>query len=618
MKTFVCDIETDGLLEEVTKIHCLVILEGDIVHTFTHANIEDGIRKLNEADLLVFQNGLDYDIRVMQRLYPHIKINTKVVDTLVLSRVLFSDLTVNDVAAKYCETLREHKLLGSHSLKAWGIRLGDYKGESPIDWSTFTLQMLTYCIQDTKVTQKLYNHFLSLELDPRCSELEHQFAKICRDVSETGVSFDTEMANQLANEWCERVKTYELSLSRLFPPRIEETKAPSYYFVLLNGERYQAQFKGALTDEVMAMNLPGITRGYLKDNIKQGPPTRKEIPFNPRSGIQVAERLIEKYGWIPEKKTPAGLAATTGDVLSKLPYEGAKILGEFKDLVKIYGMVKDGDQAWLNHVKEDDVVYGRINSNGTMTGRCTHSKPNLAQVPKGGYLGEQCRSLFIPRKGMKLVGWDAKALEMRCLAHYLAEFDDGAYCKVVLEGDPHEFNRVAAGLETRDQAKTFFYALIYGAGDKKIGSIIGGNDWAGAQIKDKYFAAMPAFTKLLAKVQDEAKRTGHVIGLDGRRLPIRATYAALNTLLQSAGAVVMKRAVVEQELELRRLFIRGVDYNTLLLVHDEVQLEITDGMLPKILPRLETYLPKAGEYFNFKCPLAADVSDPGENWKETH
>jgi DNA polymerase I-like protein with 3'-5' exonuclease and polymerase domains len=93
-----------------------------------------------------------------------------------------------------------------------------------------------------------------------------------------------------------------------------------------------------------------------------------------------------------------------------------------------------------------------------------------------------------------LVGCDASSLELRCLAHYMRDDD---YTKEVVEGDIHTANQKAAGLETRDQAKTFIYAFIYGAGAAKIGSIVGGTAGDGQKLIDNFLAREKLLTKLL-------------------------------------------------------------------------------------------------------------------------
>ena len=183
-------------------------------------------------------------------------------------------------------------------------------------------------------------------------------------------------------------------------------------------------------------------------------------------------------------------------VLKGIDHPIAADLLSFLLVQKRLGQLAEGQQAWLK-LQKNGVIHGRVNTNGAVTGRCTHSTPNVAQVPsvRADY-GKECRELFTVRKGYKLVGCDASGLELRMLAHYMAFYDRGEYAKIVTEGDVHTVNQKAAGLETRDQAKTMIYALLYGAGDHKMGEIIGGGAREGQQLKRKFFSSLPALARL--------------------------------------------------------------------------------------------------------------------------
>src|SRR5690606_27698447 len=238
-------------------------------------------------------------------------------------------------------------------------------------------------------------------------------------------------------------------------------------------------------------------------------------------------------------------------------------------LFRSISQLAEGDQAWLK-VERNGKIHGSVNPNGAVTGRATHAYPNVAQVPavrkgkkdgetvilyggEGGY-GWECRELFTVPDGWSLVGSDASGLELRCLAHFMARYDGGKYGKVLLEGDIRSENQKAAGLHTRDNAKTFIYAFLYGAGDAKIGKIVKKGPADGKRLKAKFLAKTPALKRLIEAVRNAAKR-GYLIGLDGRQLHVRSAHAALNTLLQSAGALVCKKwlVMVEEELQARGL-----------------------------------------------------------------
>jgi len=249
--------------------------------------------------------------------------------------------------------------------------------------------------------------------------------------------------------------------------------------------------------------------------------------------------------------------------------------------------------------------------NGAVTGRMTHSSPNMAQVPSvGSEYGAECRSLFTVPQGYKLVGADAASLELRMLAHYMK---DEEYAKEIVEGDIHTKNQIAAGLQTRAQAKTFIYALLYGAGPAKIGKIVGGSAAHGQKLIDTFLRNTPALQRL-RKTVDKLSIQGTLPGLDGRKLYIRSAHAALNTLLQSAGAIVMKKALVLLDTELRRY---KLDANFVVNVHDEFQLEVKEEHAQKVGELAVDSIKKAGVKLNLRCPLDGEYKI-GDNWCQTH
>jgi DNA polymerase I len=225
----------------------------------------------------------------------------------------------------------------------------------------------------------------------------------------------------------------------------------------------------------------------------------------------------------------------------------------------------------------------------------------------------------VPR-GWLLVGADASGLELRCLAHFMAKWDGGKYANVLLDGDIHTENQHAAGLQTRNQAKTFIYAFLYGAGDAKIGSVVGGDAGEGRRLKNKFLRSLPALGRLVDAVQEASKR-GYLTGLDGRRLHVRSSHAALNTLLQSAGALICKKWLLILEETLQKAGLKNGfdgDYAFCAWVHDEVQIACRNETIAKqVAHHAVSAVALAGDAFNFRCGLAGE-SKIGANWSETH
>ena len=268
-------------------------------------------------------------------------------------------------------------------------------------------------------------------------------------------------------------------------------------------------------------------------------------------------------------------------------------------------------QSWLDAVEDDGRVHGQVNAIGAVTGRMTHSSPNMAQVPAvGAPYGYECRACWIVPEGHKLIGVDASGLELRMLASFM---NDKEYTNEILNGDIHTTNQVNAGLSTRAQAKTFIYAFLYGAGDAKIGSIVDGSQRTGARLRQRFLENTPALAELRERVSIASQR-GYLRGLDGRCLHIRSEHSALNTLLQSAGAVVMKKALA--------IFTEyapkwGLTYKLLGSIHDEYQLEAPEKHADKVGWLMVESIKAAGIALDLKCPLDGEYKI-GNNWAETH
>lgn len=592
------DLETDGLLDEVTKIHCLVIkdTDNDEVVSYTADDMADGLSRLSNASLqgtvISGHNVIKYDLPVIQKLYPSFTYSkTSVFDTLVATRLIWADVKETDNKLLKQEKL-PGKLFGSHSLEAWGYRLGNYKGDFKGPWDTFTQEMLDYCVQDVEVTASLFRKIEQEKYSEQALELEHKVAWLMAQQERNGFCFDMAKAAEL--------------LSRLVQRRGELERELRDHF---------GSWTVQLPDFVPKRD--NKTLGY-----KAGVPVprSKVVEFNPSSRDHIADRLIQLHGWKPEEFTEGGKPQVDEVVLGKLDYPPCKMLTEYLLIQKRISQLAEGGQAWMKCEKKGK-IHGSINPNGAVTGRATHSYPNISQVPSSGSpYGKECRELFTVPDGWSLVGADASGLELRCLAHYMAKWDGGAYGEVLLNGDIHTENQKAAGLSSRSQAKTFIYGFLYGAGDQKVGSIVGGSASEGKRLKQKFLRSLPALGRLVEAVKQAAGR-GYLVGLDGRRVFVRSSHSALNTLLQSAGAIVCKQWLVLLEDMLQTHgYKHGWDgeYVFCAWSHDEVQIACKDPDVAKAVSALATHcVSLAGDHFNFRCPLAGE-SKVGKTWADTH
>jgi DNA polymerase I-like protein with 3'-5' exonuclease and polymerase domains len=566
------DIETDGLLDEVTKVHCIVTqcTKTGVQFKFFGDTLKEGVALLRESPEIGGHNIIGYDLPVLKKLYDF-DYKGEAFDTLVASRLIYPNLKEKDILKRTVD----NRSIGSHSLKAWGQRLNYNKGaygEQEDAWSEFTPEMLEYCAQDVALNVKLYELIQRKRYPTEPMQLEHDMARLLLQQQNIGFPFDVEAAQKLYTKLSARKLEIETELVNTLEPTIVELKTKT-----------------------------------------------KTIPFNPASRQQIADRLMKK-GWTPKEHTPSGEPKVDEKILAGIDMPEARLLTEFLMLNKRLGQLGNGKQAWLK-LERKGRIHGRVNHMGAVTSRCTHSDPNVAQVPSGtAAFGEECRKLFYAPKGYSLLGADASGLELRCLAHYMSRYDGGKYGKEILEGDIHTANQNAAGLATRPQAKTFIYGFLYGAGNEKIGEIIGKGAKEGGQIKKRFLAKTPALKKLTEAIKLRLE-TQHgekfIKGLDGRLIPIRHPHAALNTLLQSAGAIVCKYwyRTIEQ-------MIRAKGYTTeevaiVAFVHDEVQIIVKEGLEDDIGEITKKAIKKTEEKYGFKCPLDSEF-DVGRSWAETH
>lgn len=597
MRIGIIDIETNAIedwnnLTDLTTVHCLCLYDthDQQIHRYNSQkdDIEKGVAHAMECDLLVAHNGIGFDYPALRKLYNFSHPN--LYDTLIMARCIYPDIRAKDFQREGFDK----KLIGAHSLKAWGTRMRKYKGDfgEDTDWSEWSEAMEDYCAQDVLVTMELYFHLMNRQPSPKMLRLEHRFATIIKQQEENGFPFDIEKADELTCTLMMRRGELLEELHQVFSPRVETMKS----HVWVTGDQLEWDSK----KEAVEAGYKDVKKGRLKT---------KEVPFNPNSRDQIAERLIEA-GWKPkafEGKRPAINEAVLKDIGTP---QADKLL-EYLTISKRLGQVADGNQAWVK-ASYNGRIHGRVNTNGTVSGRCSHNNPNLAQVPatRAPYGGE-CRELFKAPEGKVLVGCDASGLELRCLAHYLHAWDEGAYAKKIVEDDIHTVNQKAAGLETRAQAKTFIYGWLYGAGDAKIGAITGGTARQGRELKDNFTRKLPAVRNLWDAVGQKVESLGYLRGLDGRTLPARSSHSAVNLLLQSAGAVVMKQALIDF------VDIASRPYEMHANVHDEVQFSCDAEDADILGAEFVQAIKLAGHTLNFKCPLDGEYH-VGTTWKDTH
>lgn len=563
-KFIVFDIETDGLLDTTKRFWCGWLYDSYTDLYTGYTDLDEFFDVLNKYGTsgysIVGHNICKFDIPALKKLKGErfaFDVRDVCIDTLVLARLIYSNIKDTDVGLMRSGRLPK-ALYGSHSLKAYGYRMGELKGtygEHEGAWDKFTHEMYEYNKQDVVVTLKLFQKLMAKGYPIKAIQLEHDIAWVMAKQERNGFVFDKDQATKLYSELAgKRQVLYENLVS----------KGGSW-----------TVYKG---DKI-----------YKRDNAKRGIkagvpyPQYEEVTFNPNSRQHIAKVLMDR-GWEPTEMTPTGAPKVDEETLKTA--KGIDLTGDILEYLLInkrIAQLAEGDNAWLKLMKDDPDgytrIHGSVNPNGAVTGRATHAYPNVAQVPAGrSPYGEECRSLFRVPTGWYEAGIDASGLELRCFAHFLYPYDHGEYVNEILNGDIHTHNQKMAGLPTRDQAKTMIYCMMYGGGDGKLGEVINGTAKDGKALKERFFNAVPAYKELCSDIErtlitasewvggvnkvtwrkrvhpdnSNLSITHSILGLDRRVVYVRSPHSALNTLLQSAGALICKKWVCLVEENMRK------------------------------------------------------------------
>lgn len=549
MKTLVLDIETNLAHD---TIWCCVTLHRETGEIKVWKDKEGLHEYLRDADIIIGHNVIAFDAPVLNRVWQTKIKASQCADTLLLSRL--------------SNAARD----GGHSLDAWGKASGLAKIEFTDFDGGLTEEMVTYCIRDVELTSKVYDILVQEieknKISPEAVKLEYQVQVILTEMEKNGFKLDVPYAQTLLCEIKTEMAQIEETLQAIFPPIVTERVSEK------TGKR-------------------------LKDDV--------EI-FNVGSRQQIAKRLISK-GWKPEKTTEKGQVIVDETTLEGLDIPEAKPIARYLTLQKRASQL----DSWLEHLGKDGRVHGKVIGFGAVTGRATHSSPNMAQVPATrATLGKEFRSCWTVENGNVLVGVDLSGIELRCFAHYL---NDQEYINEVVYGDVHTRNQEAFGVATRDLAKTVLYATLYGASPTKIGTVIGSSPKEGKEIIERFVKAIPAYAKLKSKVERIAEK-GKLPGLGGYALQVRSAHSALNTLLQSAGAIISKQWLVQIK---KNLTAEKIPYKLVAWIHDEVQIECPKEYGDRVGEVVVHSAKEAGEILQFRCPVGAEYG-VAENWAGSH
>jgi len=589
-KHWILDIETDDL--NATKVWCIVAENAVTDESYVFGPWDgDSFRywASDSSRIYVGHNLLSFDVPTCNRLLGTSIPRDRIVDTLVLSY------------------LYNPKLVGGHSLESWGQRLKEPKADFN-DFSQFTGEMLNYCKQDVKLTKKLFHKLTErmkvFKFSEKSCEIEHNIRDVVNKQQRNGFYFNVPNAQKLRDDLLAKAEQLRESIHQLFPPELVE-QAVYDYKVKKDGTPYESFFRHLKTYDRVIMH--GDT--YSVHNWQD---------FNINSPPQRIERLMS-LGWNPEKFTKAGNPQV--DEESLLAFYELKKMPEIKAIADYLVLTGRASMigTWLNNVGPDSRIHGTVMTCGASTRRMTHSAPNSANIPKAKEkvpYGKECRQLWTvdDHVNRRLVGYDAKGLEMRMFAHYL---NNPEAAELYINGDPHQVNADLLGIE-RDPVKNVFYAFLYGAMDPKLGwtadtSLVKKADQRrrGAEVRELLIAKTPGLQTLVEQVKAEGE---YIRCIDGGLVRCEAEHARINYKLQSAGAIVMKQASIYLD---ERISHNGYDALKVGDIHDEGQLDCHVSCADEVGKLATQCLIDAGEELNFRVPIEGDYK-VGLTWADTH
>ena len=697
MKIAIWDIEAD--LIPSTVIYCIAvkIIENDIdlgTKIFTQyplgnsdGTLQDGLDLINNCNLQVGHNTLGYDMPTIERLLG--KVTAKSYDTLLVSKLVWSK---DELIEEDKELELPTNIYGKYSLKAFGYRLGLHKIQFD-NFSELTETMMEYCIGDVKVTYELFKLLRRANIKQNVLDLEHKVQEIIVEQTINGFYFDINKARELYLKMSiERQEVYDRLLKQFKPRFLPDGKVKEFKRVrksnkyrkqtkplYLNVKQYKSPisyYKNGRIKFPARAKYKYFTEPHYHYNVWYlGDYQNIKLQQFEGTDNQIKIWLKAMYGFEFKTYTAKGNVKVDRDELESL--------GEYgKDLRRLMKLKKDMSQLGSTDnslIRMYDTsmgsIHGKVDTLGANTHRCTHTQPNLAQIPQGTYF----RELFIAPKGYKLVGADLANIEIRVLAHYLAEFGNTDYAKAVLSKDMHWYHAKLAGFwslddrewnehtatpemkSARKASKNFFFGYLYGQGD----TIRGFKLWTkeieeslvytmeeyndasiridkrlndeglfplkkdlyvqptetlilqtiyGKQVADSFLKNLTGIDLLIADVQKQSKDKGSVTAIDGRELHSRSPHSALNLLLQGSAGIIGKKWMInyhELAKDIKNHFYQQA------YIHDEFQVACKEDKCNILGKCLEEGASMVTKQFNMNISIKADYG-VGDNWSQTH
>ena len=608
------DIETDGFLEDMTKCHVLVCQDAVTKKVYTFTDIKVGLNLMARADVLIGHNIIGFDLMALEKLYDwKPSSNTILIDTWVMSQTLNFN--------------RPHK----HGLAGWGKHLGYAKIDNS-EWAadgfkTYDPRMIQYCQNDVELNTKVYEVLLAElqkaiknnNLIKKGLRVEHDIAVFESMVRKKGWLFDLHKAQDNL-----RLMTRHMNkIESIIEPKLGTTKV--FIDKLPKTAKYTKKGLYTATTARILTEYTGKTvigEDALSDNppIKPGEEfQRSKIEKVTLSNMDLVKQWLTSIGWKPDdwnvKKGYDGQWIRTGP---KLTSTSLAKLGRQGKLIDRYYTIKNRKatiESWLERIQKDDTgnyrLHGRMFTIGTPSFRCRHEViVNLPAVDAA--YGRMLRELFIAEPGYRVVGADSAGNQLRGLCHYVG---DKSYTDLVVNGDQHTRNADVLGC-SRSVAKSFLYAILFGAGDAKLGQTLTGVSSVpkGKEARQKFMANLPGFEQLVNKLRATFNHFGSIPGLDGRKVYARSDYQVLNYLLQAAEGVTCKAAV---SYAMNKIKEESLDAYPAIFYHDEQAWVSSDKDSKRVGEILQESFREAPKWFGVECMDGGDYVI-GNSYAEVH
>lgn len=607
------DIETDGLLDIVTKVHCASFynLETGIWNTFTPDNMDELISFLDSCPEVSGHNFIGFDLPALKKIYGY-EYKGKVTDTLLMSRILFPDIDK-----------MEGVKAGPHSVEAWGVRFNYPKPEHE-NWTQFSEEMLHRNKTDVEIQTRIYkfclNHLKKLGIDniDQVMAVETRVWKLMEEQAENGWQFDVLYAQELVKQLTAEIEPLEYQLIEMLPMRtVKPYKETACKAFKANGE---LTVNAANWVQDRFEDVAGDFSRVLFE--KMNPGSDKQIkPFMLEAGWQPKEWNYKKDKYGKPIRDENFKLILTSPKLPKTVEDWDEVVEQTHNptikLLAHYNKAnhrKSQIQGLLDNVREDGRVSARANSCSTNTARMVHRV--VVNIPKAKdhvYYGKQMRAMFIAAPGKILVGADASALEARCEAHYIWNLDR-ANALELIDGDIHTKNADVFHCN-RDIAKNGKYAIGYGCGVAKLASTIGCSKEEAKQLLGNYWDNNPGLKELKAILEHEFEEKGYITAIDGRPLSVRYKHALINTLFQSCGSIIMKYALIILDKKIRCAILKGCKFVG--NFHDEWIVECNPEDAETVAKLSVESIEQAGRILKINVPITGEAKI-GHSWAETH